>query len=327
MKHPFAPRFPLLPLASGLLVALLGGSALAGPARIRTEATVSGEIIRLGNLVEGLEQGADIPLFRAPAPGTRGTIRVERVLSAARELGITNIDFGDFRTVHINRPARTIARADMAQAVSKAMAARGNVNNLDVVLDEHLGPRMVDAARLDALKIMQLNRDPVTGRFEAKLALADDQASEVWTITGAVLETREIAVLTNDVERGDALKEKDLTVVRRPANQVGADVIGSMSDLIGMVPRKALRTGELIHSADLAKPMLVEKNQLISVVYASKGLSLTMRGRAQANGAMGETIRIQNPQSKRIVEGVVSGPGQVIITAPAPAPVPLAAAR
>jgi flagellar basal body P-ring formation protein FlgA len=315
------------PLAGALLVALLGTSALAGPARIRAEATVSGEVIRLGHLVEGLEQGADIALFKAPAPGTRGTIRVERVLSAARELGITNIDVGAFRAVHINRPARTIQRADMAQAISKAMGARGNANTLDVVLDEHLGPRMVDAARLEAIRIMQLNRDPVTGRFEAKLALSDDQASETWSVTGAILETREIAVLASDVERGDAIKEKDLMLVRRPANQVGSDVVGAMSDLIGMVPRKALRTGEMIHTADLAKPMLVEKNQLISVVYVAKGLSLTMRGRAQGNGAMGETIRIQNPQSKRIVEGIVSGPGQVTITAPAPAPVPLAAAQ
>lgn len=320
-------RIVSLPVASALLVALLGGSALAGPPRIRAEATVSGETIQLGHLVEGLEQGADIPLFRAPAPGTRGTIRVERVISAAREIGITNIELSGLRAVHINRPARTIARSDMAQAISKAIVARGNNNNLDVVIDEHLGSRMVDAARLDALKILQLNRDPVTGRFEAKLALSDDHASETWTVTGAVLETREVAVLAHDVERGDAIKEKDLTLVRRPANKVGNDVIGSTSDLIGMVPRKTLRTGELIHAGDLAKPILVEKNQLISVVYISKGLSLTMRGRAQNNGAMGETIRVQNPQSKRIVEGIVSGPGQVTITAPAPAPVPLAAAQ
>ena len=75
-----------------------------------------------------------------------------------------------------------------------------------------------------------------------RVALADDQASETWTITGAVLETREIAVLTSDVERGDAIKDKDLTVVRRPASQIERDAITSMADLVGMVPRRALRT-------------------------------------------------------------------------------------
>lgn len=314
-------------LCGALTGLLLAGTALAADARILREATVSTDIVRLGNLVEGLDQGADIPLFKAPAPGTRGTIRVERILMAAREYGITNIAYGDVRMVQISRPARTIQRTDMAQAVSQAMAQRGNANTLDIVLDDHVAPRMVDVARREALRVMQVNRDPVTGRFEAKLALADDQASETWTVTGAVLETREIAVLANDVERGDAIKDKDLTVVRRPANQIEKDAIASAADLIGMVPRRAMRTGEFVRSTDIARPMLVEKNQLVSVTYVSKGLTLSMRGRAQSNGAMGETVRVQNPQSKRFVEGVVSGPGQVTITSPAPATANLAEAR
>jgi len=207
------------------------------------------------------------------------------------------------------------------------MAQRGNANTLDIVLDDHVAPRMVDVARRESLRVMQVNRDPATGRFEAKLALADDQASETWNVTGAVLETREIAVLANDVERGDAIKDKDLTLVRRPANQIEKDAIASAADLIGMVPRRAMRTGEFVRSTDIARPMLVEKNQLVSVTYVSKGLTLSMRGRAQSNGAMGETVRVQNPQSKRFVEGVVSGPGQVTITAPAPATANLAEAR
>ncbi|MCA0366743.1 MAG: flagellar basal body P-ring formation chaperone FlgA [Proteobacteria bacterium] len=314
-------------LCGALTGLLLAGTALAADARILREATVSTDIVRLGNLVEGLDQGADIPLFKAPAPGTRGTIRVERILMAAREYGITNIAYGDVRMVQISRPARTIQRADMAQAISQSMAQRGNANTLDIVLDDHVAPRMVDVARRESLRVMQVNRDPATGRFEAKLALADDQASETWNVTGAVLETREIAVLANDVERGDAIKDKDLTLVRRPANQIEKDAIASAADLIGMVPRRAMRTGEFVRSTDIARPMLVEKNQLVSVTYVSKGLTLSMRGRAQSNGAMGETVRVQNPQSKRFVEGVVSGPGQVTITAPAPATANLAEAR
>lgn len=320
-------RPALSTLSGALLAALLAGSALAGEPRILAETTVSTDVVRLGNLVEGLENGADIPLFKAPAPGTRGTIRVERVIMAAREMGITNLRAGDNRVVYINRPARTIARADMAQAISGALAQRGNANTLDVVLDEQIGPRMVDVARRDTLRVMQVNRDPVTGRFEAKLALADDQASETWTITGAILETREIAVLANDIERGESIKDKDLTLVRRPAGQIERDAIASAADLIGMVPRRLLRTGDVVRAHDVAKPILVEKNQLVTVTYAGKGISLSMRGRAQSSGAMGDTIRVQNPQSKRFVEGIVSGPGQITITSPAPAPANLAEAR
>ena len=66
------------PISGALIGLLLAGTALAADARIRPEATVSTDTVRLGNLVEGLEQGGDIPLFKAPAPGARGTIRVAR---------------------------------------------------------------------------------------------------------------------------------------------------------------------------------------------------------------------------------------------------------
>ncbi len=308
--------------AAGALGALLlAGTASAKDARILPEVTVTGEVIRLGQLVEGLDQGGDIALFKAPAPGTRGTIRIARILAAAREYGITDFAAGGIQVVHISRPARTIKRADMAQAVNQALQQRGITSNLDIVLDEHVAPRLVDVARREPLRVMKVTRDPAAGRFEAHLALADDQASETWSVTGAVLETREVVTLVNDVGRGETIKEKDLTIQRRPAAQVDKDALSAASDLLGMVPRRNLRAGESIRSADVARPILVEKNQLVSVTYASRGLTLSMRGRAQSNGALGENIRVQNPQSKRFAEGVVSGPGQVTISAPvAPAP-------
>ncbi len=42
---------------------------------------------------------------------------------------------------------------------------------------------------------------------------------------------------------------------------------------------------------------------------------MTLRGQAQDAGALGDTISVQNVQSKRLVQGVVSGPGRVTVTA------------
>ena len=114
-----------------------------------------------------------------------------------------------------------------------------------------------------------------------------------------------------------AIDARKLVMVRRPINQIAQDMMVTEGDLAGMVPRRTLRAGEPIRNADLAKPILVEKNQLVTVVYSTGGLTLSMRGRAQSAGSMGEAVRVQNPQSKRIVDGVVSGPAQ--ITSPASA--------
>jgi flagellar basal body P-ring formation protein FlgA len=313
------PRFLPLTLATSLVAALLsGGSALAQAAlRLKSEITVTGETIRLDQLVEGLGEKGAVAMFRAPQPGHRGTIRADRILDAAREMGIRGIETGQVLAVTINRPGRTISRDDMQQAIARLAAERGALGNLDVVLDDHHAARLVDATRSEAPKVAQFNRDPRSGRFEARLTLAGGpEGPDGWTVTGAIVEMREVAIPVGDLERGEAIQAKDLVVVKRPAAQVTADFVRPLSDLIGMVPRRALKAGEMIRSADLAKPVLVEKATLVTVTYATKGLTLSMRGRAQGSGSMGDVVKVQNLQSKRMVEGVITGPGQITIAAP-----------
>ncbi|MCA0399649.1 MAG: flagellar basal body P-ring formation chaperone FlgA [Proteobacteria bacterium] len=305
--------FTKLLAGTALAALLLAGPALAGP-RLKGEALVEGDQIRLGDLIEGLDRGAEIPVFAAPAPGARGTIRAERVVAAAREMGIDDVEIGTLRSVIVVRTGRAISRAYMQDTIAKAVAEQGGKGEIEVVLDEQVRSRMLDSSKGGAIRVVNLLRDPRSGRFEARIAMAGSPDSDAWTITGSIAETREIAVLVNDVERGETVQSRDVALVRRPASQVGNDIAVTASDLVGMVSRRALRAGETVRTADLAKPILVEKNQLVTVTYSSGGLQLTMRGRVQQNGALGETVKIQNPQSKRMVEGTVTGQGQISIT-------------
>jgi len=42
-------------------------------------------------------------------------------------------------------------------------------------------------------------------------------------------------------------------------------------------------------------------------------ITVTAQGKAQQDGAEGETVRVINTQSNRVVEGVVTGPGTIEI--------------
>lgn len=294
---------------------LVGNAALAQEMRLKSEVAVSSDTIRLDQLIENAGKLGETAMFRAPLPGGRGTIRTDRILLAAREMGLTGIDTGSITAVTITRPGRTIARTEMEEHIARAANERGVLGDLAVLLDEHVTTRLVDANRMDALKTVSFVRDARANRFEARLMLAGaPDGSEAWIVTGSIVETREIAVPAIDLERGDAIQAKDLILIKRPASQVAGEIIRPASELIGMVPRRALKAGEPVRQADVAKPILVDKNQLVTVVYSTKGLNLSMRGRAQSSGTMGESIKVQNPQSKRMLEGTVSGPGQITIS-------------
>ncbi len=315
-------------IGTALVASLAGNAAIADTLRLRAEAIVEGDVVQLGQLIEGMEKGAEIPVFRAPAPGTRGTIRADRVIAAARDMGIAGADkitLGGVEAVRIIRPGRVVSRHDMQNALARAFSERGAKGDIEVVLDDHLQPRMFDLTRTEELRVVSLLNTAPGGRFEARISLSGDTAGDSWMVTGTMMETREIAVLATDTDRGEALQKRDLTLVKRRVGTLPNDVIASADDLVGMVPRRLIRAGEPIRTSDLAKPILVEKNQVVSVIYAAPGISLSMRARAQANGSKGETIRVQNLSSKRVIEGVVTGPAQITITSPS-APQPVVAA-
>ena len=56
----------------------------------------------------------------------------------------------------------------------------------------------------------------------------------------------------------------------------------------------------------------------MTLVYEVPGITLTVRGKAAEGGAEGDVISVLNEQSKRTVQGVVVGPGRVIISTGSP---------
>ena len=62
------------------------------------------------------------------------------------------------------------------------------------------------------------------------------------------------------------------------------------------------------------KPELVQRNETVTLVYQVPGIMLTVRGKATEGGAEGDVISVLNEQSKRTVQGVIVGPGRVVIS-------------
>ena len=59
-------------------------------------------------------------------------------------------------------------------------------------------------------------------------------------------------------------------------------------------------------------PVAVKRAQMVSVTWTQNGLSLTMSGLAQKDGAIGDVVQIQNPASKKLIDAVITGPGTAV---------------
>ncbi|MBI3699973.1 MAG: flagellar basal body P-ring formation protein FlgA [Afipia sp.] len=310
-------------LAAGIDTAIAQSEqdAPASPV-LRASITVNSDVVRIGDLVENAGAAAQIAVYRSPDLGTTGTLPAAQLLETLRNHQVIGVDAGKIREVSITRSARTLAVKDITMQVARALERRnglGDAANLSITFDRDLGDLQLDASNSGDMRASAVRFDQRNGRFDVTFDIANDASGTPTKLrfTGIAIETVEAAILTRSVERNEILKVSDVSMERRPKAEAGNDA--ALRDrAIGMQMRKAMRAGQPLRAADLSKPDRVARDQVVTLIYETPGLYLTGRGKALESGSEGDTVNVLNLQSKRTVQGVVVGPGQVSVSTTVP---------
>ncbi len=309
-------------IASALLAATAGLACAqsqqdaAGPV-LRASVTVTSDIVRIGDVVENAGAAAQIAIFRAPDLGTTGAVPVAQVLATLRAHQVIGVNARDLREVAVTRAARTLLAKDIERQITRVLERRnglGDAANLAVTFDRELRDLNLDTANSGELSASAIRFDPRSGRFDITFDIQNDDTYSPTRLrfTGTAVETVEAAVLTRSVERNDILKASDIAIERRPKTEAGSDA-ALRERAVGLQMRRQMRAGQVIKMVDLGKPDLVTRDQNITLIYDAPGVHLTGRGKAMDSGTLGDTVNVMNTQSKRVVQGTVTGPGQVAI--------------
>ncbi len=114
-----------------------------------------------------------------------------------------------------------------------------------------------------------------------------------------------------NIQTGEILGAADL--IWSDDAVASSDSLVDPDTAIGKAARHALRAGSAASIRDLLSPRVVKRDETVKVSFEADGVSLVLDGKAMADGSIGDTLQVMNPASKRIVETVVSGPGQAVV--------------
>jgi flagellar basal body P-ring formation protein FlgA len=321
-----------------LATALIAASSAAGVAQtpetfanrnviaapvLRANVQVSGDLVRIGDVIDNAGSAGQIAIYRAPDLGTTGSLSVAQVLNTLRTHHVIGVDTRDLKEISVTRLARTLEGKDIELQVARALERRnglGDAANLSLTFDRDPGDVRLDAGFTGGMQPSIVRYDNRNGRFDVTFEIANENGAPAkLRFTGTAIETVEAAVLARTIERNEIVKSSDVVLERRPKAEVGAEA-ATRDRAVGMQARRQLRAGQAIRAADLAKPDLVQRDQNVTLIYDAPGIYLTMRGKALDNGTEGDVVNVMNLQSKRTLSGTVTGRGQVSITPPAPRP-------
>ena len=89
----------------------------------------------------------------------------------------------------------------------------------------------------------------------------------------------------------------------------------SLEELAHQQLTRPLKEGDIVLQRDLRPSVLVKRGQVVTVsIQPAPGLVITARLEAQEDGRIGQSIRFRNPQSGRILNATVIGPGEAKTT-------------
>lgn len=312
----------LLALTAPATAQVTGSLGPASPL-LKHSVTVTSDVVRIGDLVDNAGAAAQIAIFRAPDLGTAGAVSTAQVLQAVRAHAVIGIDTAGISEVLVTRASRVITSKDVeariAEAIALQLGASGD-SEIAARLDREFRPLHVEASATAPLLVARLSFDPRSGQFDAVLELPGSIGARNARLrfSGKAMETVEIAALTRPLARGEVVRASDVVIERRPKSEAGTDVAGEAGRVTGMALRRAMRAGQILRQADLMRPELVQRNENVTLVFEAPGIMLTSRAKALETGAEGDLISVVNVQSKRTVQGTVTGPSTVTVTSMKP---------
>ena len=285
-----------------------------GTPMLRDAITIDGKLVYLGDLFINAGPKADTPVAYAPRPGERAVFDARWLYRVARAYGLNWRPLSVRQETVVERVSQVIERTEIEDAVLAALYERGAEPDSELELSMQLSRVHVASDVRANVGVDDVTYDPRTRRFAAVVSIpAGDPAGEKLRLTGRLHNVVKIPVPARIVNRGDIIGERDVKWIRIRADRVLPDTITTLDDLKGMAAKRGLRPDDLVRTADIERPILVERGSLVTVSLQYGPMALTAQGKALESGAMGDTVRIVNSRSKKVFEGEVSGPGRATV--------------
>ena len=277
---------------------------------------VDGAAVTLADLVraEGdmaqalLARLGPTPLLASPKfEGARASLsgpRLRDLIVQRFGPGLPPIDVPD--QVQVQRGGQVVSTLPMLPAIDKILTNALSRYEGDVEIREH---RIAEHLFISEKVPVQMRVVPVgtpaPGRISLRLEAVAEDGRVVQGFTGTVFADvwKTVPCAARVLNRGDVLEPGLVGFARKNLAYLGREPWDGRALPLRMTA--AVGEGQVI-SADAVETIpVVAKGQILTLVYAGRTLKLTVPVESLEDGGIGNTIRVRNMQSRRVVAAQV----------------------
>jgi len=116
---------------------------------------------------------------------------------------------------------------------------------------------------------------------------------------------KRVWVASRPLPRGHVLEAGDLVPDQRDVSGMTGGYIEDQRSLLGQRLKISILAGRALTPSLIKADNVVRRGQTVTLAVDADGLNIRMSGKALADGAINQRIRVENLNSGRIVEGIV----------------------
>lgn len=283
---------------------------------VSPSAVVKGSQIRLGDIAvitakapehqKLLRDLTELSLGEAPAPRTKIGIPGARILAAIQGLGVPmdTIGYSIPQIVQVERAGRILG-------TDEVMTEARDFLSRDPKLDIQIRDVTFETAQILPVGATKLEFErlgaPSGGKIPLRvLARVEEIPAARFMATAIVDDWREVPVLNKPLERGMLITPSDVELVRLNMFKQPPDIADNLEEVVGRAVKNRISAGETLRKSLIDIPPLVEQGRRVTLLYKNGGLQATATGVAMDNGLRGDSIRVKNESSKKIVKAKIA---------------------
>jgi flagella basal body P-ring formation protein FlgA len=156
------------------------------------------------------------------------------------------------------------------------------------------------------------NKQLVLGRNSIQVSC---QQKSSWSLMlNADIEVwRPVVVLRDHINRGEKIQLSHLTLQQRNLAKLQRGYFKDLKQVTGNISKRSLKAGTAVNPSMINLPIIVERGQRITLRVQHPGLAVNMKGIALKKGRKGDSIKVKNSSSNRVLYGTIIHSDLVLI--------------
>ncbi|MGF1614568.1 MAG: flagellar basal body P-ring formation chaperone FlgA, partial [Gammaproteobacteria bacterium] len=124
---------------------------------------------------------------------------------------------------------------------------------------------------------------------------------------------RDVVVLRRALPRDARVGVEDVQLTEHDITDLHSPILTDIEEAVGKYLTRSFPADQPLTHSVLKNPLLIRKGQRVTLFYRSQGLEVRGIGTALKDGSRGERISVKPHGTARVVEGIASQPGVILV--------------